>query len=155
MTIRPFNPSDAEAVAEVHHDSVRGIGPQAYTPEQVAMWSSWSDNRQEFDACLSRGLTLVAEIEGRIVAFGQLEPVDHVVLLYCSTAYARQGIASAIYARLEVHAFAAGVTEISTNASRISRPFFEKQGYAVIKTEVAHRSGVDFERFKMLKKKSG
>lgn len=155
LTIRKFNPSDAEALAEVYRDSVRGIGPQAYGPGQIAMWSGWPDNREEFDACLALGLTLVAEVEGRPVALGQLHPVDHVVLLYCSTAHARQGIATALYARLEEHAFASGVTELSTNASRISRPFFERHGYAVIKTEVAHRSGVDFERFKMLKKKGG
>ncbi len=154
MTIRPYTPGDADALAEVYRDSVRGIGPQAYGPEQITMWSAWPDNREEFDSCLALGLTLVAEVEGRVVALGQLHPENHVVLLYCSTANARRGIASALYARLEEHALAAGVTEISTNASRISRPLFEKQGFTVVKVETAHRSGVDFERFKMLKKRS-
>lgn len=151
MTIRPYHPEDTDTLAEVYRDAVRGIGPQAYCPEQIAMWSAWPDNREEFVTCLALGLTLVAEPDGRVVALGQLHPVNHVVLLYCSTAHARQGIATALYARLEEHAFAAGVTEITTNASRISRPFFEKQGYVVVKVESAHRSGVEFERFKMLK----
>lgn len=154
MTIRPFQPTDTDALADVYRDAVHGIGPRAYAPEQVAMWSAWPDNREEFAACLALGLTLVAEVDGRVVALGQLHPVDHVVLLYCSTAYARQGIATALYARLEEHALAAGVTEITTNASRISRPLFEKQGFTVMKVETAHRSGVDFERFKMIKKRS-
>lgn len=152
MTFRPFQTEDTDALAEVYRDAVRGIGPQAYGPEQLTMWSAWPDNREEFQACLALGLTLVADVDGRVVALGQLHPVDHVVLLYCSTAYARRGIASAIYARLEEHDYAAGVTEITTNASRLSRPFFEKQGYALVKVAVAHRSGVDFERFRMVKK---
>lgn len=154
MTIRSYHPDDTDALAEVYRDSVRGIGPQAYGPEQIAMWSAWPDNLQEFEACLALGLTLVAEVDGRVVALGQLHPVNHIVLLYCSTAHARRGIASAIYARLEEHAYAAGVTEITTNASRLSRPLFEKQGFTVVKVESAHRSGVEFERFKMVKQRN-
>ncbi len=152
MTIRPYSPTDAEAIAAVYRDAVRGIGPQAYTAEQVAMWSSWPDHREEFAACLARGLTLVAQEEGRIVAFGQLEPVDHVVLLYCAPSHSRQGIATTIHAQLEAHAFAAGVNTLSTCASRISRPLFEKLGYEVVQIEKPVRDGIEFERFKMVKK---
>lgn len=151
MTIRPYIPTDADALAEVYRAAVRGIGPDAYTAEQVAMWSAWPDNREEFDRCVSLGVTLVAEVEGCIAAFGQLEPVHHVVLLYCSPAHARQGIATAIHAELEAHAFAQGVTELSTTASRISRPLFEKLGYEVVEVEKSVRAGVEFERFKMAK----
>jgi hypothetical protein len=62
---------------------------------------------------------------------------------------------SKIYSALEAHAFARGVLEIRTEASRISRPFFEKQGYAVMGIEHVSRFGLEFERFRMRKKRNG
>jgi putative acetyltransferase len=143
--------SDAEALAGIYRDAVRGIGSQAYTQEQVVAWALYTDDMEEFRIRMSRGLTLVAEEEGRKIAFGQLEPDDHLAFLYCSAANARRGIGSAIYSALEAHARAKGVSEIRTEASRISRPFFEKKGYTVFEIEQVVRSGVEFERFRMRK----
>jgi putative acetyltransferase len=154
MIPRSFVPSDAEALAEVYRDAVRGIGPQAYSAEQVAAWASYLDNLAEFRDRMSHGLTLVTEEASRVIAFGQLEPVDHLAFLYRSAAHARRGIGSKIYAALEAHAISCGVSEIRTEASRISRPFFEKQGYAVVAIEHVNRFGLEFERFRMRKKSS-
>jgi Sortase and related acyltransferases len=149
MIIREFLASDAEGLAAVYRDAVRGIGPQAYTAEQVAAWALYPDDMDEFRVRMSRGLTLVAEVEGRVVAFGQLEPEDHLAFLYCSTDYARRGIGAEIYARLGARE--RGVAAIHTEASRISRPFFAKHGYELIEVEHVVRFGVEFERFRMRK----
>jgi putative acetyltransferase len=149
--LRSFNPEDAEALADVYRDAVRTIGPQAYTEQQVSMWALYPDDIDEFRARLSRGLTLVAEEKGLVVAFGQLEPDDHLAFLYCSGSHCRRGIGSTIHRELEAHAFQKGVVRIHTEASRISRPFFAKHGYEVMEVEKAVRFGVEFERFRMTK----
>jgi putative acetyltransferase len=149
--LRAFNPEDAEPLADVYRDAVRTIGPQAYTEQQVTMWALYPDDIDEFRARLSRGLTLVAEEEGRIAAFGQLEPDDHLAFIYCSGRYCRRGIGSEIYRALEAQAFQKGVVQIHTEASRISRPLFAKHGYEVREVEKAVRFGVEFERFRMTK----
>ncbi len=77
MILRSFVPSDTEALAKVYRDAVRGIGPQAYSAEQVAAWASYPDNLAEFRDRMSHGLTLVTEEASRVIAFGQLEPDDH------------------------------------------------------------------------------
>lgn len=151
MILRPYISPDAEALAKIYRDAVRGLGPQAYTQEQVAAWSRYPADIEEFRTRMSRGITLIAEDDGRAAAFGQLDPDDHLAFLYCSSACARRGVGSMIYSALEAHAFAKGISEIHTEASRISRPFFEKHGYAVIEIEHVVRSGVEFERFRMRK----
>ncbi|HYD85811.1 MAG TPA: GNAT family N-acetyltransferase [Opitutus sp.] len=153
MILRPFAPSDAEALAVVYRDAVRGIGPQAYTLQQVAAWASYPSDLEEFRRLMMLGLTLIAEEEGRPIAFGQLEPSDHLAFLYCTTIRSRCGVGSAIYSALESHAFENGVSEIHTEASRISRPFFEKHGYVLLEIEHVVRFGAEFERFRMFKKK--
>ncbi len=149
--IRAFILTDAEALAEVYRDAVRSIGSNAYTAEQVSAWAVYPDDIEEFRSRLSKGLTLVAEKDGKIVAFGHLEPDDHLAFLYCRGVNSRQGIGSEIYQMLERHSFDRGVRAIHTEASRISRPFFEKHGYTLSEVEHVVRFGVEFERFKMQK----
>jgi putative acetyltransferase len=151
--LRTFHPQDAEALASVYRDSVRVIGPQTYTPEEVEAWAKYPEDIEDFRSRMSHGLTLVAEERDRIIAFGQLEPDDHLAFLYCAGRHCRKGIGSEIYCALEAHAFQKGILQISTDASRISRPFFAKHGYAVVGVERVIRFGVEFERFRMMKKK--
>lgn len=151
MVIRPYEKSDAEALAWVYRDAAQTIGRDAYNEEQVRVWALYPDEIEEFRARLARGMTLVAEVDHVPVAFGQLEPVDHVAFLYCASAHARRGIGSALYDRMEQQARAGGVTLLTTDASRISRPLFQKKGFVVSEVERALRLGVEFERFKMTK----
>ncbi len=151
MTLRPYDRPDAEALAQVYRDAANIIGRQAYDADQVRVWALYPDDIEEFRSRLARGLTLVALADNATVAFGQLEPDDHIAFIYCASAYARRGIASAIYDRLEAHALTRGVTILTTDASRISRPFFEEKGFKVIEIEHAIRLGVPFERFRMSK----
>jgi len=149
--LRSFNPEDAETLAGIYRDAVRTTASQAYTEQQVYVWALYPDVIDEFRARLSRGLTLVAEVAGCVVAFGQLEPDDHLAFIYCSGRHCRKGIGSAIYRALEAVALQKGIVQIHTEASRISRPFFEKHGYEVREVERAIRLGIEFERFRMIK----
>lgn len=63
--LRSFSPRDAELLAKVYRDAVRTLGPQAYTEEQVSTWALYPEDIDEFRTRLSRGLTLVAEDQGR------------------------------------------------------------------------------------------
>ena len=150
--IRSFATADAEAIAKVYRDAVRTIAPQAYNAEQVSAWALFPADLDAFTIRLGRGVTLVAEEAGQIIAFGQLEPDDHLDFLYCCGHASRKGVGSAIYRALEAHAMAKGVMEIHTEASRISRPFFEKHGYLLVEIEHVVRFDVEFERFRMTKK---
>jgi len=150
-TIRDYAESDYAAVADVYRDAVMTQARTAYTNEQVTMWASYPEGGDDFRRRLARGGVVVAEVAGVLAAFGQLEPGDHVAFLYCQGAYARRGLSSAIYAELEKRARAAGVASVHTEASRISRPFFEKHGFSVLEVEQAVRGDVIFERFKMRK----
>jgi putative acetyltransferase len=154
IVIRRFIKEEAEALAEVYRDAVRTIAPQSYTREQVAAWALYPEDLEEFRSRLACGLTLVAEDAGRVVAFGQLQPDDHLAFLYCCGSASRKGLGSEIYRALEAHAFSNGVIEIHTEASRISRPFFEKHGYSTSTVEHVVRFGVEFERFRMSKKRA-
>jgi len=151
MHMRAFKPVDAERVAAVLKDAVRQIGPQVYTPEQVEAWARNPIDMEDFRTRLSRGHTLVVEEGGRIIAFGQLEPANHLAFIYTEAKYSRNGIGSWIYDQLELSAREQKAVSIHTEASRISRTFFERKGYRVVEVEMVVHFGVSIERFRMEK----
>jgi putative acetyltransferase len=110
---------------------------------------------EDFRQTLQQGLTLVAvpdeQLDQQLVAFGQLNPLDHVAFLYTASQFGRQGYASEIYQQLEAYAIQQGVAQLHTEASRISKFFFLRMGYHIVETEWVERRGVELERFKMAK----
>ncbi|HET7290508.1 MAG TPA: GNAT family N-acetyltransferase [Thermodesulfobacteriota bacterium] len=151
LSIRRYRPEDAEAIAGLYEKSVREIAIEKYTPEAVEAWASYADEIEELRHRLAEGLTLVAEAGDILIAFGQLKPVDHIAFLYTLKEYSRKGIASGIYKRLEDHAAMKGAEYLTTDASRISKPLFERLGFKLECPVVEKRKGVDIECFKMRK----
>lgn len=144
-------PEDAEEIADLYRRSVREIAIEKYTQEEVEAWASYADEIEEIRHRLAEGLTLVAESGGAIVAFGQLKPLDHIAFLYTLKEYSRMGVASSIYKRLEDHAAMKGAEYLTTDASRISKPLFERLGFIQECPVVEKRKGVELECFKMKK----
>jgi putative acetyltransferase len=154
MTVRPYIAADTPAIADLYRDSVRVLGPQRYTPGQIEAWSTYANDVDGLQTTLGFGHTLVSEEDGRIAAFGELLPWDNVALLYCAPQFARRGHATAIYEKLEAVARRRGVTRLTTTASHLSKPLFEKKGFTLTEVELSHFGGAEFERFKMEKRLS-
>lgn len=151
ISLRPFASDDVVELVDIYRDAIRCSGPGFYSPEQIAVWSRYPEDMAEFQTRLSAGTTMVAVDDGVPVAFGQLDPADHIALLYCRGSHVRRGLATQIYQALEARAVELGQVTLDTAASRVSRPLFEKLGMRVIEREEVVRHGIVFERFRMAK----
>lgn len=81
MHVREYRTVEEGALAALYRESVLGLGPQAYAPEQVAAWAIYPEDLDAFRLRLARGVTLVAEVDNQLAGFGQLDPVDRISLL--------------------------------------------------------------------------
>lgn len=151
FTIRKYKSTDAEAATQVYKRSVTEIGPEMYGPEQVEVWASYPEVIVEFNETLESGYTLVAEAEGRVVSFGSMSSAEHLSYIYTLKEYARRGIAASIYTELEKYPAHKGARQIFTEASLISAPFFETQGFKAVVKETVTRKGVELQRVRMKK----
>jgi len=151
VTIRRYRPEDAEAISDLYRNSVTEIGIERYSQAEVEAWASYADEIEELRHRLAEGLTLIAECGGRMAAFGQLKPANRVEFLYTLKDFSRMGIATLLYGRLEEAAVASGSRVLHTDASRISRPLFEKMGFFLVEAVVEERKGVKLECFVMRK----
>jgi putative acetyltransferase len=151
-TLRAYKPDDSEALAKVYREAARVLGRPAYSEKATRVWALYPEDMEGFRATLAEGLTLCAVSDGfPPIAFGQLNPDDHIVFLYCHPAHARRGHGSAILGESEAHARSRKVATIRVEASGDAQPLFERFGYQIIKEEKSTRHDLQFVRYKMSK----
>jgi TPR repeat protein/GNAT superfamily N-acetyltransferase len=151
LHLRHYEAKDLAAVANVFTDAVHGLAGTHYGPSQRAAWAPKPPDLSIWATRLQGLTTLLAESDRGLAGFLSFEANGHIDLLFTAPRYARHGVASALYAHAEATLRKAGVAELFTEASMVSRPFFEKHGYRVEEEQVVVRNGVKLTRFAMRK----
>ncbi|GEK20379.1 GNAT family N-acetyltransferase [Cellulomonas xylanilytica] len=149
MILRDYRESDGPATLDVFLRAVRLTAARDYTPEQVAAWASdeidpaaWSDRR-------AGARTRVAEVDGRVAGFTDVDERGYVDMMFVDPAFARRGVASALLAWATTTATELGAVELSTHASLTARPFFEAHGFVVVVEQRPVLRGVELTNFVM------
>ena len=150
MQLAPYRSGEAAALAGLFYRTVHAVCLGDYTQEQV---DAWADGRVDVDAwerSFLQHYTLVARVGGEIVGFADLDG-DYLDRLYVHKDHQRSGVATALVQALEQAAARQGHRRLVTHASITARPFFEKQGYQVVKEQQVERRGVLLTNFVMEK----
>ena len=132
VILRPYGESDA---ARRSRSSCARSGTTAsrdYTPEQVAAWASDEIDPAGWAARRRAARTQVAEVDGRVVGFTDVDERGYVDMLFVDPAVARHGVATALLGWAVATARELGADELSTHASLTARPFFERHGFVVV-----------------------
>ena len=155
--LRPLTPADHDSLVAVYRDAVESQTGGLYSPAQVEAWARYPSRCGALRQPLQEGFGL-ASVGGEgkgpgapIEAFGILHPADRLALLYCRGRSCRQGRSSAILAALEHHAARAGIPQLRTEASQLSRPLLERRGWQVEAEETVLFAGEWFLRWRMIK----
>jgi len=113
MKIREATRADAGQMVRIFHDTIHTVNTRDYTAGQV---DAWSPAVPEADAWAERKFptrtTFVADDDGTIAGFGELEVSGHVDCFYCHHTYQRRGVGSATFQRIEGRARALGLTRL-------------------------------------------
>jgi len=110
------------------------LGLPVFAVKEVSLWNN----------------TVVAEQNGIVVGFGDMEESGYLDRLYVHKDHQRQGVATAICDALESASTAGTFT---THASITARPFFERRGYTVITKRQVERRGILLTNFAMKKER--
>ena len=87
IKVRLFQTQDAEQIARLFHETIREVNICDYSTSQVKAWAP--DDiyfRNWVEVCSSR-FTYVADDEGVIAGFGELETNGHIDCFYCHKKY--------------------------------------------------------------------
>jgi putative acetyltransferase len=153
MHIRPYRDSDLAAVAQLFTDAVHGLAGSHYDAAQRDAWAPrppdlgpWETRFRSLEILLAQGSG-----DGKLLGFIGYEKNGHIDLLFTSPAAARRGVASQLYGHAETALRALDIVEFFTEASLVSRPFFERQGFTVREEQHVERRGAMLRRFAMAK----
>jgi len=148
--IRRYEAADLDAVMSVFLRSVRGVASRVYDAGQIAAWAQvdrdvWSRRR------LDRP-TWVALIDGVIAGFIDLEGSGHIDMLFVDPACQRRGVASVLLDTVENAARVQRLAVLDTDASITARPFFEKHGFQIVRSQEVALRGQRLTNFRMEKR---
>ena len=101
MIIRPYQTADCEALARLFYDTVHTVNAKDYTKAQLDVWATGNVDLEAWDRSLTAHFTLVAEENGVITGFGDMDPSGYLDRLYVHRDFHGKGIASVLCDRLE------------------------------------------------------
>ena len=100
-------------------------------------------------------LSLVAWEQNSIAGFADIDLAEgYLDRMYVSKDFQRQRVATALLSQLEQAAKDAGCQKITSDVSITARPFFERNGFRVIRRQEVVRRDVTLVNFKMEKELS-
>ena len=149
MMLRPYRSEDCPALARLFYDTVHIVNARDYTPEQLDAWADGQVDLTAWDESFLAHHTLVAEENGEVLGFADMDNTGYLDWLYVHKDYQGQGVATALCNTLEA---ACPAKIFTTHASLTARPFFEGRGYRVLRRQTVVRRGVALDNFVMEKR---
>ena len=150
-SIRPYQAADAAHLASLFRAAVRCAPSHDYTDSQLQAWASALADEGKFAERCARKSTWVAEIEGRIAGFSDLEPDGHIDMLYFHPHFQRRGVARALLERIETTALERKLHRLHTEASITARAVFEARGFRVLASQTVTVGGEPMINYRMEK----
>ncbi|NUB43903.1 GNAT family N-acetyltransferase [Fertoebacter nigrum] len=149
MRLRPYVAEDAGALAGIFFDAVRiGAAPK-YSAAELAAWAPERPTATAWAKRLAGLWTVVAEAEGRPLGFMSLAANGYLDLAFVAPDQRGRGVADALWLAVQAEARARGLHRLTTEASRMARPFFLRHGWQVEAAQQVQRHGVMLENFRM------
>jgi putative acetyltransferase len=153
ITIRAYEPADAEPTLRLFERAIRVTARSRYTEAQVAAWlgaprdpAAWAEER-------ARASTFIAERGGRIAGFTDLldegDGAGYVDRLFVDPDHGRRGVGAALLDHVTTEAARRGLSTLTTHASLVARPVFESKGFTVTEAETVLKDGERLDRFFM------
>jgi putative acetyltransferase len=149
VKLRRYAADDALALLALFRDTIRRINSRDYDETQVAAWASDEIDPNAWRTRFEGRFAVVAEIDGDVAGFAELEHDGHIDRFYVSADYQRQGVGRSMISAFIGDAERLGIARLFAEVSITARPFFESQGFVVLETQTVVVRGVKFLNYSM------
>jgi ribosomal protein S18 acetylase RimI-like enzyme len=147
--IRVYQHGDHSSIAEIFSRAVHEIASAIYTPEQCEAWASREINYDHWQRRCELKRPFIAEENGHIAGFLELDPDGHIDCAYIHPDFQRLGIMTALVRHAIKTCFAFGVFRVYVDASLCIRPLLEKLGFKVVEERTVVIRGIGLLNYRM------
>lgn len=149
LLIRSFEPTDLDGIIDVFLRAIRETASKDYSPAQIDAWAQV--DREKWALTYQNRRAWVAVSGQSLAGFTDLESSGHLDMMYVHPAYQRRKVATVLLEHVECVARAQGLSKIFTEASITAQPFFLKNGFETLTSQVVEARGEQFANFRMEK----
>lgn len=149
LEIRRAQLSDLEELQSLFVETIRKTCSRDYSPEQITAWTSSIKNLDRWKRLILQQYSIVAIIDTKIVGMAALDEADYLDFLYVHFEFQRQGIAKALFDEMKLESLRQGFYKLTSDVSITARPFFDAQGFQIVKENRNQINGVELINFRM------
>lgn len=151
IEVRPYNESDAPALAGIYYHTIHTICAKDYTKEQCEAWAP--ESSLEIHNWIEKWhklLPFVATINNQPVGFAEFDiKTGHIDCFYVHHCHQREGIGSALLATIFNSAKRHNIKHIDAEVSLTAVNFFKKNGFSIIAPQTVTLHGIPLDNFVM------
>jgi putative acetyltransferase len=148
ILLRRFREDDLPTLIELFRDTVRRVNVRDYTPEQVQAWAPDEIDRTKWRSFEGR-FAIVAEFDGRIVGFADLEANGHLDRFFVHAETQSRGVGRAMLQEVVAESRRLSLPRIFAEVSVTARPFFERCGFVMLAEQTVEVRGQLLRNYRM------
>lgn len=152
MLIRKATEQDIPSITQLFKETIEAINSKDYNAEQVKVWSAGHSYTGKWINRLSAQYFIVAVVDDVIAGMGSISPEGYLDMMYVHKDYQGRGVASALVNELLSNAISNNLSVVTSDVSITAKPFFEQNGFKVIKPQKVIINGIELLNYKMTKK---
>jgi len=151
ITVEKFKVENTEDTARLFYDAVHIGAANFYDEPQREAWVPKIPDPAIWRDRLMSQHTYVAKSDGKIVGFMTVTSEGYIELAFVAPNYIGKGVAKCLYTFIEERAIQHGIKRLYSEASYLAKPFFERQGWQVVKKQSIKRANIILTNFVMEK----
>jgi putative acetyltransferase len=151
MLIRAYDRPDAPSIVRLFYETIHSINLKDYPAEQLHAWAPEIPDADIWHSRMIQRCTLVAEENGEILVFAEMEYDGHLDMMYCRHDAIGSGVGRQLYQAIEAKALDLGLARIFAEASITAKRFFTRNGFVVDSEQSVIRRGIALTNFRMHK----
>ena len=154
IRLRAFHPDDVPVLCAVYTSSIREVACRDYSPEQLDVWAPLERDDASLARWAARVVALqpfVAEIDGAVVGYADLQPDGYIDHFYVAGSAGGQGVGGALMRHILAQAEARGLAELTSHVSLTAQPFYAHFGFEIVEQRLPVVEGVTFSNAAMRK----
>jgi putative acetyltransferase len=149
IRVRNFEAKDVEVTWDLKFNTIRNVNIRDYTAAQTKAWAPDNFDLMRWQKRVTDMNPFVAEIDGHVVGFADLQEDGYIDHFFCHSEYQGQGVGRSLMEHILEAGRLNGVSRLYSQVSLTAREFYEYFGFVVVEKQQVEINGVELTNFIM------